>query len=251
MDYSNTIIYKISCLDSNITECYVGHTIDFCKRKKSHKRSCENIKSDNYNCKLYKFIRNNGGWNNWKMEIVAFYNCNDLHEAKEKEQKHFNELQATLNSVEPLSDKKNILNNNKKICVTNSELTTNYDETTKYYICYQCNLKTQNKKDFNKHINTKKHLTKILKAQQISNSKKYTCLCGKSYKSYSGLWKHKKLCSYKDTNYNSDKTIFAINKNEQLQTINYLVKENLEFKKKLLENRKQLSELNLQPTIDI
>ena len=26
IDYSNTIIYRIVCKDTNITECYVGHT---------------------------------------------------------------------------------------------------------------------------------------------------------------------------------------------------------------------------------
>ena len=33
IDYSNTIIYKITCLDPNITDVYVGHTTNFVQRK--------------------------------------------------------------------------------------------------------------------------------------------------------------------------------------------------------------------------
>jgi hypothetical protein len=105
LDYSNTIIYKITCKDPNVNDKYVGHTIDFAKRKYAHSNNARSENSPNYNLKLYKFIRDNGGWNNWKMEIVNFYNCNNLHEAKEKEQEHYIELQATLNSIEPLKPK--------------------------------------------------------------------------------------------------------------------------------------------------
>ena len=37
IDYSNTIIYKIHCKDSNVNEIYVGHTTNFTKRKNQHK----------------------------------------------------------------------------------------------------------------------------------------------------------------------------------------------------------------------
>ena len=69
IDYSNTIIYKITCNDESISDVYVGHTTNFVQRKHAHKISCTNIKSPNYKCRLYNVIRNNGGWDNWKMEI--------------------------------------------------------------------------------------------------------------------------------------------------------------------------------------
>ena len=77
IDYSNTIIYKITCKDPNVTDIYVGYTTNFIQRKHSHKQSCTNIKSTNYKCKLYEVIRNNGGWNNWQMEIINIFNCAD------------------------------------------------------------------------------------------------------------------------------------------------------------------------------
>ena len=79
-DYSNTIVYKITCKDPNIHDVYVGHTVNFVQRKKAHQLCCMNSNSHGHNCKVYKVIRNNGGWNNWNMDIVAFYKCNDLNE---------------------------------------------------------------------------------------------------------------------------------------------------------------------------
>ena len=34
--------------------------------------------SNNHNCKLYKVIRENEGWKNWNMEIIAFHNVNTI-----------------------------------------------------------------------------------------------------------------------------------------------------------------------------
>jgi predicted GIY-YIG superfamily endonuclease len=56
IDYANTIIYKIVCNDLNITECYVGHTTDFVRRKKSHKHRCITETDKKHNLKVYKII---------------------------------------------------------------------------------------------------------------------------------------------------------------------------------------------------
>ena len=102
IDYSNTIIYKITCKDPIVTDVYVGHTTNFVQRKHAHKQSCINDKSSNYKCKLYEVIRKNGGWANWKMEIINFFECHDHYEARKKEQEYFILLNATLNSIEPM-----------------------------------------------------------------------------------------------------------------------------------------------------
>jgi len=99
VDYSNTLIYKIYCNDASISDLYVGHTVNFVQRKLAHKYYCNNEKINN---KLYNTIRQNGGWDNWKMDIVGFYNCVNLHEAKIKEQEFFIPLNGTLNSIEPI-----------------------------------------------------------------------------------------------------------------------------------------------------
>jgi hypothetical protein len=69
-------------------------------------------------------------------------------------------------------------------------------------ICDSCNYKCSNKKDFKKHVETKKHkiLTntdKILTntdAFGIFSPKDYTCNCGKIYKHRQSLFTHKKKC---------------------------------------------------------
>lgn len=97
IDYSNTIIYKIYCLDENVTDLYVGHTTNFFKRKHQHK--CSSMNEKYSKTKLYKTIKENGNWDNWNMVIIATYDCKNSTEARIKEQYHTEQLGATLNSL--------------------------------------------------------------------------------------------------------------------------------------------------------
>ena len=133
IDYSNTIIYKITCKDETISDVYVGHTTNFVQRKYAHKICCTN---NNNNCKLYQVIRNNGGWDNWKMEIIEFINCNDLYEAIKKEQEYVVLMKATLNSIE-----------HQPIPRT----------TSSHFYCEKCNFKCSKQSIYNKHLDTTKH----------------------------------------------------------------------------------------------
>ena len=60
--------------------------------------------------------------------------------------------------------------------------------------CEICDFRCNNKKDYNRHLMTRKHKM----ATNINNDSKYPmsyiCDCGKEYKDRSGLWKHKKKC---------------------------------------------------------
>ena len=67
IDYSKTHFYKIVCKDTNIKDCYVGHTTDFTRRKSQHKHLCYAENDKGYNIYVYEFIRENGGWDNWNM----------------------------------------------------------------------------------------------------------------------------------------------------------------------------------------
>lgn len=67
------------------------------------------------------------------------------------------------------------------------------------FSCQKCDYHTSNKKDYNKHCLTSKHKKEILGNEMENNiSPFFTCECGKHYKSYSGLWKHKNICKYSD-----------------------------------------------------
>ena len=97
IDYSNTVIYKIVCNDLSITDCYVGHTTDFTRRKQGHKNNCSNEKTKKYNYKVYETIRETGGWNNWSMIEIEKYPCKDSNEATAKEREWFERLDSSLN----------------------------------------------------------------------------------------------------------------------------------------------------------
>ena len=100
-DYGKTIIYKIVCNDLTIKECYVGHTTDMTKRKCQHKSCCHNDKDKGHNHKIYKIIRENGGWSNWSMILVEKFPCKDKFEACKRERELYEGLGAKMNIQRP------------------------------------------------------------------------------------------------------------------------------------------------------
>jgi hypothetical protein len=117
IDYVKTIIYKIYCKDETIKECYVGHTTNFKQRKIEHKYACCNENSKSYNGKVYSFIRNNGGFDNWDFVELEKFPCNSKEEAHMRENFWYFNLKATLNTISPSLDleKLNIREARKKV----------------------------------------------------------------------------------------------------------------------------------------
>ena len=105
INFQNTIIYKIVCKDLLVTEKYIGHTTDFTKRKNSHKTRCNNPNDKMYNCYVYIFIRENGGWDNWTMIEIEKYPCLDVNEARKQERYFIELLIAELNQQIPSKTK--------------------------------------------------------------------------------------------------------------------------------------------------
>ena len=99
IDYSKTVIYKIVCDDENVDFIYVGSTTNFTKRKCAHKNICNNIDDKKYNQKKYVQIRENGGWENFKMIEVEKYPCNDNRESEKREEEVRLELKANMNMI--------------------------------------------------------------------------------------------------------------------------------------------------------
>ena len=242
IDYSNTIIYKITCDDSNISDLYVGHTTNFVQRKHAHKQSCINEKSLNYKCKLYDVIRNNGGWENWKMEIINFFNCKNHYEARKKEQEYFLSLTATLNSIEPyaIPKPKEIIVKNTVIkevfhckeCnkdFSNNDLLEIHNKTNKHkrrmetqksansakiFYCNFCNLECSKKNDFDRHILTNKHIANATGDKKPAKTAFMCEICNKEYKSRNGIWKHNKTCINKSEITKSENIKIEITKPE-------------------------------------
>ena len=71
--------------------------------------------------------------------------------------------------------------------------------------CIQCNIKTNNKKDYNKHILTQKHIYRIKWGIiEQENPNIFTCKnCNKTYKARNSLWYHERKCDeLNDKNHN-------------------------------------------------
>jgi hypothetical protein len=91
-------IYKISC-DDLPEFVYVGSTKAFRQRKNDHKINCYNDNSKKYNRKLYTTIRENGGWDNWRMVIIDECGEISLTQVRIKEEEHRVKLNANLNTI--------------------------------------------------------------------------------------------------------------------------------------------------------
>jgi len=101
-DYSKTIIYKLCCKDTEITDIYIGSTVNFKLRKCAHKSRYNNENDINNNLKVYQFIRENGGWENWTMIMInEFHECQNKLQKESKEREYIELLKPSLNSCIP------------------------------------------------------------------------------------------------------------------------------------------------------
>jgi hypothetical protein len=214
MDYSQTIIYKLCCKNPLITKIYIGHTTNFINRKNNHKNTCNNQNQKNYNLYVYKFIRDNGGWENWSIIQIEEYNCSNKREAESRERHWIELLNAELNSVNPITsyeekqkqkqdwyeeNKEEILEKSKKIYEENKEQKLEYQkeyaQENKETICeYQKEYREKNKEKLaeQKKIYRAEHKEEAAKAhkewreankEKISEQKKQiiNCECGNQY----------------------------------------------------------------------
>ena len=120
-NYNESMIYKLCCKDTTIEEIYIGSTTNFRDRKKAHKKDCNTINKRDYNRKVYQFIRNNGGWDNWDMILIAKVNCNDRLELRKKEREYIEEYKPSLNMFKAQLDEKEKLEIKKERYETNRE----------------------------------------------------------------------------------------------------------------------------------
>ena len=98
-DYSKSVIYKIYCKDEEIKEIYIGVSCKFSSRRSKHKKNTNNKVGRLYWLKLYKYIRENKGWNNFNMEIIEFYPCNSKEDLNIREKYYIDLYNAGLNTI--------------------------------------------------------------------------------------------------------------------------------------------------------
>jgi group I intron endonuclease len=95
-NYANSRIYKITCNDYNITDMYIGSTIQTLSSRKSKHVNASKTHPD---VKLYKFVSNNGGWSNFKIILQEWFPCANKDQLHAREQYWKDLLKPTLDSI--------------------------------------------------------------------------------------------------------------------------------------------------------
>ena len=130
------------------------------------------------------------------------------------------------------------------------------------YECSNCKYITANKKDFNKHILTSKHLILTQYLQKIPEipmqDKTFICNCGKEYRHRQSLYTHKQKCNFKikentieeknepNIDTNTDINIEISDKNLILT----LIQQNNELQKQMLEVIKNGTTTNINNSMN-
>ncbi len=94
-----TIFYKLRHATNDNLEFYIGSTDNSLHiRTYGHKSRCNNPNNNRYNFKVYQYIRANGGFNNWRCEVLLeVEGLTKLH--KLRRERELTELHgATLNT---------------------------------------------------------------------------------------------------------------------------------------------------------
>ena len=214
IDYANTIIYKISCKNTSIKDLYVGHTTNFVQKKYAHKNICTNNKSPNHYAKLYTVIRENGGWNNWKMELISTHICKNHNDAKKLEHECILSLGATLNDTEFLPVNFTIESTETQHDISSEiDIAKNVIQKNTYF-CEKCDYKCCLKQHMDQHCLSKRHKNNSInpvensvniveKSVNDTEKQKFVCECGLSYRERSGLWRHRQKCNKVNVTNNS------------------------------------------------
>ena len=147
IDYSKSVIYKIVCDDLSITDMYIGSTTNFTNRKRHHKEACIYEKDKHYRYKVYEFIRNNGGWENWSMIEIEKFSCKDKNELFARERHFYESLKPSLNMRFPQMNKSEY---DKNYMILNK------DKFTVNHMC-DCGGSYKYKGDKLRHLRTLKH----------------------------------------------------------------------------------------------
>jgi len=83
-------VYCIVSKDTDVQEVYIGSCVDLKKRIDVHKSNCNNKNSKKYNYKVYQFIRENGGFDNWKFIWLEMFKTDDNIFLRQLEQNYIN-----------------------------------------------------------------------------------------------------------------------------------------------------------------
>ncbi len=118
------------------------------------------------------------------------------------------------------------------------------------YECNKCNYVTGSKKDYEKHLLTRKHVKEI--NGNNWKSKNPICeICNKQFKTTSGLWKHRKKCGEFTVQIQDSEKVLEEIVSDTSTTITpdmimSLLTQNQEFKELIIEQQQEMTKLQGQ-----
>jgi hypothetical protein len=121
-------------------------------------------------------------------------------------------------------------------------------KSPKKNICKSCDYKCSKKSDFEKHLLSNKHKSNENGDKcnlKIAKNVELTCnICNKTYKSRTGLWRHKKICNGSVTLIENTMVDSSLNEIKVLtELVIELVKNNTELQKQNQDFQKQVLEI--------
>jgi hypothetical protein len=125
-------------------------------------------------------------------------------------------------------------------------------KTPSFYECKVCDFSSCNKKDYKRHVYTRKHIDsvagnngKLSETPKTNHTTTFNCDCSREYKTLSGLWKHKKLCNFIEKHMDTNSNIISAQITPEL--VLNILEQNKELTKELtnlvLEQSKTIMEL--------
>jgi hypothetical protein len=183
------VVYKLKCKDDKIKEFYIGSSCEFNKRVGRHKNDCYNLNSRKYNYKVYRFIREHQGFENWCFEILLEVQVESKEELRlNYEAKFQQDLKPELNVKQEgrtqkeyyedykeeikIKKKKYREDHKEEIAIKNKEYYEDHKEEIKKY-------REDHKEELSEYQKQYKqdHKEEIL----IQQKEKFDCECGGKY----------------------------------------------------------------------
>ncbi len=169
--YENSVIYKIIKKgEKDESNIYVGSTKNFSARKSKHKSTCQEKDTKKSKYKLYQIINNNGGWDNYNMEIIEEYSCSCKIDLEKREKYWIDKIKSKINDKIPTRERKE------------------YEKSEKRKESYKQREKSEKRKEWYKSRYEKNKEEKIEKSIQhyydnkdeinFKRNEKITCECG-------------------------------------------------------------------------